>query len=429
MIAYRQPVTRARVSAIRGVNVDGVVRTLLARGLIAEVGTDPETGGGLFRTTDAVPGDGWACSRWTSCRRWRRCCRSWPASNTTNSEVEVETLNARTTRASGCRRCWPPPGVGSRRACEELIAAGRVSVDGVPVAELGHAGRPGRRRSSTSTATRVNVRDDLVYLALNKPRGRAHARCRDDRGRPTRRRPGRRPRRAAVPRRPARRRHRGPAAADQRRRARAPADASVASGCSKTYLADGAGAGRPRRSAGGCGPASSSTTARCAVDAFRVVQTSRRPGDRRGRAARGPQAHRAAAAGRRSGTRCTRLVRTAIGPVRLGGQRPGTLRELTARRARRAASSSRQTGCARAIGSRRDGTDGTERHGGPGDPGAIQVDANERDADPRRRLRAGHARCCSATSSTRDDLISIVFTATPDLTAEFPALRRAADWA
>jgi segregation and condensation protein B len=52
VIAYRQPVTRSRVSAIRGVNVDGVVRTLLARGLIVEVGSDPETGGGLFRTTD-----------------------------------------------------------------------------------------------------------------------------------------------------------------------------------------------------------------------------------------------------------------------------------------------------------------------------------------------------------------------------------------
>ena len=52
VIAYRQPVTRSRISAIRGVNVDGVVRTLLARGLIVEVGTDPETGGGLFGTTD-----------------------------------------------------------------------------------------------------------------------------------------------------------------------------------------------------------------------------------------------------------------------------------------------------------------------------------------------------------------------------------------
>ena len=52
VIAYRQPVTRARVSAIRGVNVDGVVRTLLTRELITEVGSDPDTGGGLYRTTD-----------------------------------------------------------------------------------------------------------------------------------------------------------------------------------------------------------------------------------------------------------------------------------------------------------------------------------------------------------------------------------------
>lgn len=52
VIAYRQPVTRSRVSAIRGVNVDGVVRTLTTRGLIVEVGSDPETGGGLLRTTD-----------------------------------------------------------------------------------------------------------------------------------------------------------------------------------------------------------------------------------------------------------------------------------------------------------------------------------------------------------------------------------------
>jgi segregation and condensation protein B len=52
VIAYRQPVSRSRVSAIRGVNVDGVVRTLLSRGLIVEVGSDPETGAGLFRTSE-----------------------------------------------------------------------------------------------------------------------------------------------------------------------------------------------------------------------------------------------------------------------------------------------------------------------------------------------------------------------------------------
>lgn len=52
VIAYRQPVTRARVSAVRGVNVDGVIRTLLARGLIAEAGADPETNGTLYITTE-----------------------------------------------------------------------------------------------------------------------------------------------------------------------------------------------------------------------------------------------------------------------------------------------------------------------------------------------------------------------------------------
>jgi segregation and condensation protein B len=51
VIAYRQPVTRARVSAIRGVGVDGVMRTLITRGLVHEVGSDPDSGGGLYATT------------------------------------------------------------------------------------------------------------------------------------------------------------------------------------------------------------------------------------------------------------------------------------------------------------------------------------------------------------------------------------------
>ena len=52
MVAYRQPVTRARVSAVRGVNVDAVMRTLLARGLITEAGTDSDTGAITFATTE-----------------------------------------------------------------------------------------------------------------------------------------------------------------------------------------------------------------------------------------------------------------------------------------------------------------------------------------------------------------------------------------
>jgi segregation and condensation protein B len=51
VVAYRQPVSRARVSAVRGVNCDGVIRTLVLRGLVEEAGTDPETGAILFATT------------------------------------------------------------------------------------------------------------------------------------------------------------------------------------------------------------------------------------------------------------------------------------------------------------------------------------------------------------------------------------------
>jgi segregation and condensation protein B len=51
VVAYKQPVSRSRISAIRGVNCDGVVRTLLARGLIEECGSEPETGAILYRTT------------------------------------------------------------------------------------------------------------------------------------------------------------------------------------------------------------------------------------------------------------------------------------------------------------------------------------------------------------------------------------------
>jgi segregation and condensation protein B len=51
VIAYRQPVSRGRVSAIRGVNVDGVVRTLLGRGLVEEAGSEDGSGAVLYRTT------------------------------------------------------------------------------------------------------------------------------------------------------------------------------------------------------------------------------------------------------------------------------------------------------------------------------------------------------------------------------------------
>ncbi|HYS35777.1 MAG TPA: pseudouridine synthase, partial [Pseudonocardiaceae bacterium] len=73
-------------------------------------------------------------------------------------------------------------GVASRRAAEELIAEGRVSVDGDVVTEMG-------RRIDPDTAvvhvdgTRIVLRDDLVYLAFNKPID-VHTTMADDQGRP-----------------------------------------------------------------------------------------------------------------------------------------------------------------------------------------------------------------------------------------------------
>ena len=51
VIAYRQPVSRARVSAIRGVNVEAVMKTLVTRGLVEEAGIEHETGAILYSTT------------------------------------------------------------------------------------------------------------------------------------------------------------------------------------------------------------------------------------------------------------------------------------------------------------------------------------------------------------------------------------------
>lgn len=54
VVAYRQPISRGAIASIRAVNVDSVVRTLVSRGLITEVDTDPETGAILYGTTDAL---------------------------------------------------------------------------------------------------------------------------------------------------------------------------------------------------------------------------------------------------------------------------------------------------------------------------------------------------------------------------------------
>ena len=121
-------------------------------------------------------------------------------------------------RGSGCRRCWPPAATAAGGCARTLIAAGRVTVNG-EVAVLGRRVDPDVDLVEVDGAP-VGTKPGLVHYLLNKPAGRRD----DGEGHP---RPpdGRRAgagRAAGVPRRPARRRHRGPAAADERRRAGQP---------------------------------------------------------------------------------------------------------------------------------------------------------------------------------------------------------------
>ncbi len=61
-------------------------------------------------------------------------------------------------------------GVGSRRACEDMITAGRVEVDGQVVRELGVRVDPTRARIAVD-GMRIVLDTDLIYVALNKPVG------------------------------------------------------------------------------------------------------------------------------------------------------------------------------------------------------------------------------------------------------------------
>jgi 23S rRNA pseudouridine2605 synthase len=213
-------------------------------------------------------------------------------------------------------------GLGSRRACEELIAEARVTVGGV-VAELG-------TRVDPQTAVihvdgdRVIVRDDLVYFALNKPRGVLSAMS-DSRGRRT---VG-----DLVGDRPERLFHVGRLDADSEGLLLLTNDGELAHrlmhpsfGVLKTYLATvpgpvGKQVGRQLRQGVVLedGPVQ--------VDSFRVVQTSGRQAIVEVVLHEGRK-HIVRRLLAEVGHPVTRLVRTRIGPVHLGGQRVGTLREL-----------------------------------------------------------------------------------------------------
>jgi 23S rRNA pseudouridine2605 synthase len=214
-------------------------------------------------------------------------------------------------------------GLGSRRACEELIAEGRVTVDGA-TAVLGDRVDPLHAVIHVD-GDRVVVRDDLVYFALNKPRGVLSAMS-DARGRQT---VG-----DLVGERAERLFHVGRLDADSEGLLLLTNDGELAHrlmhpsfGVLKTYLATVPGpVGKQvaRRLRSGVvledGPAS--------VDSFRIVQTQGRQAIVEVVLHEGRK-HIVRRLLAEVGHPVSRLVRTRIGPVHLGGQRAGTLRALT----------------------------------------------------------------------------------------------------
>ena len=135
VIAYRQPVSRGRVSAIRGVNVDGVIRTLLTRGLIEELDEAGEGGSILYGTTSYFLERMGLGSRSTSCRPSPRSCprwtpwTTWPsgdADDAAAADASPARGRARAAGARGDRRGGKSPAVAARGPARPR-AAGRGS--------------------------------------------------------------------------------------------------------------------------------------------------------------------------------------------------------------------------------------------------------------------------------------------------------------
>jgi 23S rRNA pseudouridine2605 synthase len=215
-------------------------------------------------------------------------------------------------------------GFGSRRACELLITGGRVEVDGVLVTQLGARIEP-RTAVIRVDGIRIEIRDDFVYLALNKPRGVLSAMS-DTRGRTT---VG-----DLVADRAERLFHVGRLDADSEGLLLLTNDGELAHRLMhpsfeimKVYLATVTGTvtrGVTRQLRAGVVLEDGLVR----VDRFRVVDTTG------GRTLVEVTLHE----GRKHivrrllaevGHPVQRLVRTSVGPVRLGAQRPGSMRTLT----------------------------------------------------------------------------------------------------
>ncbi len=209
VVAYKQPVSRQRVSAIRGVNVDGVIRTLLSRGLVEESGQDGESGANLYRTTnyflerigvsslDDLPDlapylpdmddmeDDLMAMAGTGRRHGRRHGRRIRVrgSGEHSRARSVVTLDLDDDGQIRLQKLLAQSGVASRRKCEQIMLDGLVEVDGEIVTRLGTKVDP-RTAVIRVDGKRLPPVSPNVYVVLNKPRGVVSTMA-DPEGRPT----------------------------------------------------------------------------------------------------------------------------------------------------------------------------------------------------------------------------------------------------
>lgn len=234
----------------------------------------------------------------------------------TQAQSEIEPIRLQKVLAAA--------GVGSRRACEELIAAGRVTVDGEVVSGQGRRVDP-RVAVIHVDGLRVNVRPDLVHLALNKPRG-VLSTMSDPQGRPSLA--------DFVADRPERLFHVGRLDGDSEGLILLTNDGPLAHrlthpsfAVGKTYLAEVTGPVRAsvgRRLRSGVELEDGQVT----VDSFRIVQAVGRRVSLEITLHEGRN-HLVRRLLAEVGHPVSRLVRTGIGPVQLGNLRVGTVRRLT----------------------------------------------------------------------------------------------------
>ena len=188
IVAYRQPVTKAAVERIRGVDSDYTIRSLLHRRLVVELGRADAPGRPFLYGTGFEFLERFGLTSLEDCRRststsprgWRRraaraSSRAWTSTRaagpTTPSRDAPEPADdgVRLMPAERLQKVLAAAGVASRRASEALIAAGRVTVDG-KVATLGHRSIPSASIVAVDGRV-IGGAATQAYLLLHKPAG------------------------------------------------------------------------------------------------------------------------------------------------------------------------------------------------------------------------------------------------------------------